>query len=127
MVDALLDTSIIVDFLREYPPAANWLATSTESFGITKFVWLEVIEGATSKLRQKEAIELLNKFVLVPVELSDIDWALSTLTTKVLANNGLDMKDALIASTSARLQVPLYTRNLKHMRSFLDALAQAPY
>jgi predicted nucleic acid-binding protein len=121
VVDGLLDTTIIVDILRAYPPSQTWFSSVELDLGVTKFAWLEVIQGAISKRKQKRAIQILNSFILVPVELQDIDWA------KVLANSELDMKDALIASVSYRLQVPLYTHNLKHMRSLIGHLAQKPY
>ena len=126
MVDGLLDTSIVVDVLRNYQPSAQWFNSVVLQLGVTKFVWLEVIQGAGSKTKQKQAIKLLNSFILVPIELKDIDWALTKLTQEILANRGL-MKDALIASTSHRLQVPLYTHNIKHMKSLIGALAQKPY
>lgn len=33
----------------------------------------------------------------------------------------------LIAAPSARLKIPLFTRNLKHLVPLLDALAVEPY
>jgi predicted nucleic acid-binding protein len=127
VVDALLDTSIVVDVLRNHPPALAWFEANDLRLGTTKFVWLEIMEGSISKAKQKIAIRLLNRFEVVPIDLSDIDWALQSLTMHILANSGLDMKDALIASTSQRLQVPLYTHNLKHMQTLLGDLAQKPY
>jgi predicted nucleic acid-binding protein len=127
VVDGLLDTSIVVDILRNYPPYQQWFSSVSLQLGVTKFVWMEVLQGAVSKNKQQQAIQVLNKFVLIPIEVSDIDWALTHLTQNILATSGLDMKDALIASTSARLQVPLYTHNLKHMHSLLGNLAQKPY
>ena len=127
MVDGLLDTSIIVDILRSYPPAQQWFGATNLQLGVTKFVWLEVIEGAISKRKQKHAIQVLNGFTLVPIDVLDIDWALVRLTNTVLAYSGIDLKDCLIASTSSRLQLPLYTQNLKHMRPLIGLLAQIPY
>ena len=41
---------------------------------------------------------------------------------------GVGINDCLIASVAQRLQVPLYTHNLKHMRVLLgDTLPQKPY
>jgi predicted nucleic acid-binding protein len=42
-------------------------------------------------------------------------------------SHGVGIMDCLIASVSYRLQVPLYTRNLKHFTPLLGALAQTPY
>jgi predicted nucleic acid-binding protein len=127
VVDGLLDTSVIVDILRNYPPSQQWFSSISLRLGTTKFVWLEVIQGAVSKQKQKRAIQVLNSFEVVPIDLQDIDWALQTLTQKLLANSGLDMKDALIAATTHRLQIPLYTHNLKHMVSLIGNLAQKRY
>ena len=43
-------------------------------------------------------------------------------------SHGVGINDSLIAAVSYRLQVPLYTHNLKHMRVLLgDTLPQKPY
>lgn len=127
MVDGLLDTSIIIDLLRNYRPAELWFAAVNLRFGVTKIVWMEVIEGTISRRSQREAIRLLNSLVLVPMTLDDIDWALTTLTQVILAHSGIGTEDALIAATSERLQLPMYTRNIKHMRPLLGDLAIQPY
>lgn len=127
MVDGLLDTSIIVDIIRGYPPAVAWSFGIHQEIGVTKFVWMEVIQGATSRKNQQNAVALLNQFPVVPVALADVDWALENLTRLVLAYSGITMQDALIAATSHRLSLPLYTRNLKHMRPLLGDLALEPY
>lgn len=66
MVDALLDTSVIIDLLRTYPPAVVWLSSSHgERFGVTKFVWLETVRGSLNKHEMRRAITLLNQFTLI--------------------------------------------------------------
>lgn len=45
MVEALLDTAIIVDVLREHPPAVAWLGQQGQ-LGVSSVVWLEIIERA---------------------------------------------------------------------------------
>jgi predicted nucleic acid-binding protein len=42
-------------------------------------------------------------------------------------SHGVGMMDCLIASVSYRLQLPLYTHNLKHFAPLLNDLAQKPY
>lgn len=48
MVAGLLDTAIVVDLLRAYQPAQQWLAQQ-EQLGVTPVAWLEIIEGARDK------------------------------------------------------------------------------
>ena len=74
MVDALLDTAIVVDVLRGHPPATVWLATQSQ-LGVTPIVWLEIIEGAPNQRAQRIALRLLQSFERVEVTPLDIDWA----------------------------------------------------
>ncbi|MBC8163275.1 MAG: hypothetical protein H7Z42_18860 [Roseiflexaceae bacterium] len=58
---------------------------------------------------------------------ADQDWAMQQLELLRLSH-GVSINDTLIASVSHRLQVPLYTHNLKHMRVLLgETLPQQPY
>ena len=126
MVAALLDTSIIVDFLRLHQPAAEWIADQEEAYGVTLYVWLEVIQGCQNKVKQKQAAKLLNSFELIQVTADDVAWAVTALTNHNL-QFGVDILDCLIASTSSRTQLPLYTQNIKHFKPLLGELAQSPY
>jgi predicted nucleic acid-binding protein len=61
MVDnyqGLLDTSIIIDILRGYQPAVDWLSQQS-NLGVTRIVWLEILEGAQNKQSQQKGIALL--------------------------------------------------------------------
>ena len=125
MVTALVDSSVLIDVLRGYKPAVDWLATQGR-LGVTPIVWLELIEGAPNKAKQTAAIKLLRRFdriVLIP---DDMQWAIEQLTRYNLSHN-VDSFDCLIASVHHRLQVTLYTRNLKHFTPLIGDLAQSPY
>lgn len=125
MVKAFLDTNIIVDLLRKHPIADQWL-TNQSDLGVTRAVWIEVLFGAENRQEQQRAIRLLGDFELVITTSVDFDWA-----SQKIIQFGLSYKiepiDYLIAAPSHRLQIPLYTRNLKHMSPLLGTLAQAPY
>lgn len=126
-VDGLLDTAVLIDWIRGYPPAGAWFTENQLKLGVTKFVWLEVIRGAGSKAKQHKAIQVLRLFSEVPIQLADVDWALEEMTKNILAHSGIDVIDALIASTAHRLQVPLFTHNEKHMKPLIGVLAVTPY
>jgi predicted nucleic acid-binding protein len=126
MVTVLLDTSIVIDLLRGYPNSEQWLQSQTEELGVTLYVWLEVLEGANNKANQQRAIALLNQFALVKTLSEDVDWSVQQLIQYNLSHN-LDSIDCLIAAPAYRLQIPLYTRNLKHFRPLLGNQAIAPY
>jgi predicted nucleic acid-binding protein len=125
MVKALLDTNIIVDLLRKHPIAEQWLMEQRD-LAVSRSVWLEVLQGVEDSAEQRRAITLLNDFELVELTVSDFDWATRQLTRYHLSHN-VDAFDCLIAAPSYRLQLPLYTRNLKHFTTLLGKLAQQPY
>lgn len=125
MVSGFVDTTVIVDMLRGHPPAHSWLANQT-ALGITPVVWLETVEGAQNKVAQRNAVVLLAQFEMVRLIPDDLDWAMRQLLQFKLSHNS-GMMDCLIASVNHRLQLPLYTHNMKHLAPLIGSLAQKPY
>ena len=127
MVIALLDTNIMVDMIRKYPPALQWLHSLTpDQMGVSVIVYMEVIEGATNKFKQRAAGQLLSRFQVIYLTEGDFKWAVKEQANYRLSHN-IGMTDLLIASVNHRLQVPLYTRNVKHFTPLLGSLVQKPY
>jgi predicted nucleic acid-binding protein len=124
-VNGLLDTAVLVDLLRAYPPALDWFA-GQEQLGITPVVWLELIEGARNAAAQKRAVRLLRHFERVDTLPEDFDGSIEQALSFKLSH-GADMMDCLIASAAHRLDLPLFTRNLKHFVPLLGPLARKPY
>ena len=125
MVVALLDTAVVVDLLRSHPPAASWVL-SQENLGVSPMVWLEIIEGSSNQQSQRRAIEVLRRFERVDLLAGDAEWAVRQALRFRLSHN-VDAMDCLIASAAHRLNVPLYTLNLKHFVPLLGELARRPY
>lgn len=125
MVVALLDTSVVVDLLRNYDVAEMWLNTQAR-LGVAQIVWIEVLEGAFNKSEQRRAIRVFQQFDLIEVMTDDIIWATEALTEYGWSHN-VDGFDCIIAAVSNRLQLPLYTHNLKHFTPMIGALAVRPY
>lgn len=126
MVTALVDSSIIIDNLRNHLPAINWFANANMQLGITRIVRLEIIEGALNKSGLIHALTLLNDFDHIETIEADFIWASAQLIKFRLSHN-VGGVDCLIAAASYRLQIPLYTMNLKHFSPLLGSLAQKPY
>jgi predicted nucleic acid-binding protein len=124
-VTGLLDTAVLVDILRDFPPAIEWLSQQ-DRLGVSPVVWLEIIEGAENARNQARAIDLLRHFEKIEVASTDFDWAIQQALRFRLSHN-VDMMDCLIASSAQRLGVSLFTRNLKHFQPMIGALAQRPY
>lgn len=125
MVKALLDTTILVDLLRQYEPAHQWYARQSD-LGVSAMVWVELLQGSVNRQAQEKALRLLNSLDYIEVEKADFAWAIEALVKFALSHN-IAGADALIAATSRRLDVPLYTRNLKHFKPLIGERAQSPY
>ncbi|MEO1290643.1 MAG: type II toxin-antitoxin system VapC family toxin [Chloroflexota bacterium] len=127
MVSLLVDTNILVDLLRNYPPATKWLnALGNTNIGISSIVYMEIIQGAPNKAELSVAIRFLAQFELIIVNDRDQQWAIRQLIKYNLSHH-IDLNDALIASSAYRLQLPLYTRNLKHFTPIIPDLVKQPY
>jgi hypothetical protein len=83
--------------------------------------------GAPSKAGQSTCKAILGQFDLEYLTPSDMDWAIQQMERHRFSN-GVGTYDCLIASVCHRLQVPLYTHNLKDMNVLLGApLVIKPY
>lgn len=125
MVAAIVETTVIVDLLRDYPPAVAWMQTQS-ALGLTPIVWMEVMSGGPNKHKRLQAARLMKQFEMIYLTPSDLDWAMQAQMQYELSH-GVGMMDCLIASVSYRLQIPLYTHNLKHFAPLLGSLARPPY
>jgi predicted nucleic acid-binding protein len=87
---------------------------------------MEVVTGGENKAERLRAAHLMQRFTLLYLEQTDWDWAMQQQMAYELSH-GVGMMDCLIASVSQRLQIPLYTHNLKHFAPLIGQLAQKPY
>jgi predicted nucleic acid-binding protein len=124
MVTGITDTSVLVDVIRNHPPAVAWLQWQ-QTLAITPLIYMELVGGAYDRVRQQRAIKMLSDFEMVYLTTEDQQWAMQQVG--YILSHGIGMVDCLIASVSHRLQIPLYTRNLKHFTPLLGNLAQMPY
>lgn len=127
MLAGLADSTILIDILRGYKPAQTWLrAQGQVELGITPIVWMEIIGGTTNHQVQSRARKALRQFQIVYLTQSDFNWDMQQQLTYQLSH-GAGFWDCLIASVNHRLQIPLYTANLKRFAPLLGSLAQQPY
>jgi hypothetical protein len=124
---AFIDSATLVDIYRSHPPALAWLQShANDRMGISSIAWLEMVRGAVDKQDQKRVMQFLQAFELIYLTLNDQVWAMKQFEIFRLSHN-VGILDCLIAAPAYRLQLPLYTRNLKHFTPILGALAQQPY
>ncbi len=125
MVTALVDTSVIVDLLRGYPAAQAWYQAQ-QDLGVSRAVWLEILEGVQNRKAQADALKLLRRFQIEEIVTADVVWATERLGQLGLSHS-VDAFDCMIAGVNQRLQLPLYTRNLKHFVPLIGSLSMRPY
>jgi tRNA(fMet)-specific endonuclease VapC len=124
---AIVDTSILIDLLRDYPPAKAWMQMqSPQQLAITPIVWMETIQGAKNKISRERSIKLLQRFMMTHPTEADNHWAMQQYTRYFLSH-GMQYSDVMIASVAVGLQIPLYTLNLKHYTPLPDVDEQRPY
>ena len=127
MTVGVVDTTVDIYLFRHNPSALLWFAAQKNQLSLTPITWLEVIYGAPGKTGQLACRTVLDQFELVHLTSADQDWAMQMLANHRLSR-GIGIMDCLIASVCQRLQVPLYTHNLRDMSILLgNSLAMQPY
>jgi predicted nucleic acid-binding protein len=122
---AILDTTVMVHLFRKYQPALDWLDQEL-AFSITSITWMEVMVGVANKRAQADLIRLLGGFNLIYLTQADQVWAIQQVE-RLRFSHSVGMNDAMIAAVAQRLQLPLYTHNLKDMTPLIGELAIKPY
>lgn len=127
MADILLDTNVLIDFLRGYPPADGFFAQYAIADRLCSVVTLfELYEGCLNGMEQKRLDRFLRSFTAIPIEREDSLTALNWFR-KWRLSHGVDMLDCLIGATARRLQIPFFTRDQLHFSLFPDIDVRLPY
>ena len=123
----IVDTTVILHYFRNFGDARAWVDSQPARLSVTSITWMEVMEGASSKAHQTHCKNVLGKFDVLYPTLADQQWAMEQLERfQFMHHIGKD--DCLIASIAYRLQLPLYTHNLKDMQALVgERLAVKPY
>jgi predicted nucleic acid-binding protein len=109
----LLDTDVMVDFLRGQSPAVAWLTGSAMPVGIPGLVAMELLQGCRDLSEQQRVERELARFALHWPTLADCERAYADFAALRLSV-GLGLLDSLIAHTAVGLNEPLATFNVKH-------------
>ena len=106
MVKALLDTNVLIDFLRGIPAAQAELARYDDP-AISVITWMEVLAGAPPALAQPTR-DFLNGFRMI-----ELDAEIAERAVAIRRDHRLKLPDAIIwasAQVHARLLVTRDTR-----------------
>lgn len=123
----LLDTDVMVDILRGYPPALTWFATLTDNaVALPGLVAMELLGGCRDQNEQRSLQRQLARFSLHWPTAADCQRAYEDFAAFRLSHN-LDVLDALIAHTAVGLGETLATFNVKHYGVITGLRTAQPY
>lgn len=110
----LIDTDIIIDHLRGYKPATEYLLKKKSSMlFISAMTVAELYAGMGNQHEETAVDKILNLFQIMPID-HDISIAGGHLCKKHKKSHGTGLADALIAATALHHEAILVTLNTKH-------------
>ncbi|MBI3820805.1 MAG: type II toxin-antitoxin system VapC family toxin [Planctomycetes bacterium] len=123
-IQLLVDTDIIVDYLRGHEGAAAYLENTAGHLSVSAVTVAELFVGTNSD-RDIESLEgLLSLFVEIPVD-RRIARQAGLFRREYKDSHGIGIADALIAATARIYQLELATFNVRHFPMFRHL--KAPY
>jgi predicted nucleic acid-binding protein len=123
----LLDTDVIIDTMRGYQPAIQWLVSqSNADIGIPGLVFMELINGCRNRREIRFLRRHLSPYTLYWPTATDCDRALATFT-RFHVRHSLGVLDALVAECAVGLGVPLCTFNVRHFSVVPGLVTEQPY
>lgn len=122
--EALLDTSILVDYLRQLPQAVNFLDSLSLPY-ISVITGMEIIQGSRNKRELENNLAFLKKFRIIEID-SKISKTAMRLLKKYRLKYNAKIPDIFIATALSENKI-LLTRNIKDFY-FIDGInIESPY
>jgi hypothetical protein len=123
----VLDTDVMIDLLRQYQPALDWLQSlGEEKIVLPGFVVMELIQGCRNSAEQEKLWVQLRIYEVAWPSPQVCDEALSVFRSHHL-REGLGILDALIGQMAVALNLPLYTFNQRHYAAIANLKTVQPY
>jgi predicted nucleic acid-binding protein len=122
----LLDTDVMVDFLRGHAPAVSWLTNYAMPISIPGLVAMELLQGCRNLTEQRRVERDLGRFIFHWPTLADCERAYRDFSAFHLSD-GLGLLDSLIGHTVVGLNERLATFNVKHYGSISGLNIVQPY
>jgi len=123
-VSALLDTSIVVDVLRQHGSALKFTGSLDESPTCSELTRVEIMKGLRSAERSPTEI-LFRTFTWIGVDESIARRAGELGRIYRRSHSGIGIPDLIIAATAQELGLELATMNVRHFPMFKGL--RAPY
>ena len=117
MNDALLDTTVLVDYMRERQDAVAFVEALKKAPAASVVSLMELMAGARSRREETEIFLPERTIKFLPVT-SEIAKRAGVLLKHYRASHNIDDPDAIIAATAERHGLELATLNVKHFPMF---------
>ncbi len=117
----LLDTSVIIDFLRKENKEQTLLykiAKDNSNLYISLITHTEIYAGKSVWENEDAHQEL--ETIFKGTEILEVNKEISKSAGKIRAQSGVDLIDAIIAATAEQYNLPLVTLNIKHFDQIKD-------
>lgn len=119
MSDPFFDTNILVDWLRDCPPAAAELSRYRRH-RISRIVWTEILAG--EPLESRNHVQEL----IAPFEIVELDGRIATAAAELRHRMRIKLLDSLILATAQVNGAILVTRNTKDFPAAMPGI-RVPY
>lgn len=121
LVTALVDTSVLIDYLRGHSPAAALLERerAVAPLHASEMTRLEILAGMRPSERRRTDL-LLSTLVWHQVDAAIAEEAGALGRKWLPSHRSIDGADLAIAATTIRLDARLLTRNVRHFPMFAD-------
>jgi len=113
----LLDTNIVIEFLRKIPIAVAWFHGLDERPAISAISLLELYAGARSQRDERDIVTVRQLLICLPIN-EAIGERAGALMRHYGKSHGMDIPDVLIAATAEHHGLRLATLNVKHFPMF---------
>jgi len=120
----LIDTDVLIDYLRDYSEAVRYVESRQEHFLISAVTVAELYAGVREGEERTRLEGFLRAFEIVPLDLR-LAARGGLYRRDYNKSHNVGLTDALIAATAAQRQVPLVTLNRKHFPMLQDVIV--PY
>jgi predicted nucleic acid-binding protein len=126
MPEVLLDSDILIDHLRGYEPARQYLKRfeAGEMQGYLSII--TVAELAAGQMRQAQEEEKVQQLLALFTPIA-LDFALAWRAGEIRRQYHTRLADALIAATALSHYLSLSTRNLQHFTPIEGLRVEKPY
>ena len=120
----LVDTDILIDYLRGSPAAADFLESNVDCLAVSSISVAELYQGVREG-DERDALESM----FGAIQILDLDAEIARvgglLRREFGKSHGCGLADCLIAATSQVHQLDFFTLNVKHYPMLTDC--RAPY